>query len=226
MVIAACILSTFVIFCGLKLFDIGSSLADIIRRAGPAFGLIFLIVAILNFLLKDTLDLADGNYVLWTTVVSMIGFAFLGFISNITKHGLLEPKRQKSRKRGRVSSLSVAAVAVLDVIAGAILGAAAGISFTLNFGTGIMVLCALIQLQIVGKVATIRRYQDAHFTRRENITVLALSLCASPIVAILVNIWARDRYRHVGIFMAVAIGYLVYLGLFHLVLIVKKYQKR
>ncbi len=226
MVIATCILATFVVFCGLKLFDIGSSLADPIRKMGPALGIVLLIVAIFNFLLKDTLELSDGNHVLWMTVVGMLGFAFFDFIVNIVKHGLLEPKRKKSRKRGRMSGLSVAAIAAFDILAGCIMGAAVGISFTLNFGTGVMVLCALILLQIVGKVATIRRYQEAHFTRRENITVLTLSLCASPVIAILVNAWARERYHYVGIFMALAIGYLAYLGLYHLVLIVKKFQNR
>jgi 4-hydroxybenzoate polyprenyltransferase len=63
-------------------------------------------------------------------------------------------------------------------------------------------------------------------SRRENITVLAVSLLASPITAILVNAWARPRYHHVGVLMAVAVGYLAYIGLYHLVLIVKKLQNR
>jgi len=226
MVIAANVFATIAILCGLKLFDLGSSLADPIRKYSPILGIIFAFIAIFNFLLKDTLDLTDGNYTLWMVVVSMIGFAFYDFMVNFAKRGLLEPKSKESRKRGRVSKMSVTAVALLDILSGAIFGAAAGISFTLNFGTGIVTLCSLILLQIVMKVAVIRHYQDARFTRKENITVLVLSLATSPIVASLVNLWARDRYRHVGIFMALAIGYLAYLGIYQVVLIVKKFQNR
>lgn len=226
MVIAANVMATFVIFCGLKLFDLGSNLADPIRKYGPVLGTVFAAVAILGFLLKDTLDLLDGNYTLWMVVVGMVAFAFLGFMSNLTKRSLLTPKRKESRKRNRMSKLSVSAIAVIDVAAGCIAGAAAGISFTLNFGTGFVTLCALVLLQIIGKVAVIRRYQDAHFTRSENITVLSLSLIASPIVAALVSMWARANYRHVGIFMALAMGYLAYLAIYQVVLIVKKLQNR
>ena len=226
MVIAVNLLATFVIFCGLKLFDLGSNLADPIRKYGPILGTVFAVVAIFNFLLKDTLELLDGNYTLWMVVVGMIAFAFLGFITNLTKRSLLVPKRKESRRRNRMSKLSVFAIAVLDILAGCIVGATAGISFTLNFGTGFVTLCALVLLQIIGKVATIRRYQDAYFNRRENIMVLSLSLLVSPIVATLVNMWAREHYRHVGIFMALAIGYLVYLSVYQVVLIVKKFQNR
>lgn len=226
MVIAANLMATFVIFCGLKLFDLGSNLADPIRKYGPVLSVIFVLVGICNFLLKDTLDLIDGNYALWMITVGMVGFAFLGFIINLTKKSLLVPKRKESRRRNRMSKLSVAAIAVLDIVIGCVVGGVAGISFTLNFGTGFVVLCALVLLQIVGKVATIRRYQDAYFSRGENITVLSLSLLASPIVAILVNMWAREHYRHVGIFMALAIGYLVYWGIYQVILIVKKLQNR
>ncbi|MCQ2570979.1 MAG: hypothetical protein MJ154_01900 [Candidatus Saccharibacteria bacterium] len=224
-IIAANIAATFVTFCGLKLFDIGSDLADIIRKYGVFLGIVFAIVAIFNFLLPDTLDLLDGSYTIWTVTVSMVAFAFLEFLTNIAKHTLLIPKRKKSRKRGRMSKLSVAAIAAMDIAFGCIAGAAAGISFTLHTGTGFMVLCALTLLQIISKVASIRRYQDAGFTRKENITVLALSLCASPIVATLVSMWAHERYRHIGVFMAVAIGYIAYICLYHLVCIVKKYKK-
>lgn len=226
MVIATNVLATIAVLCGLKLFDIGSSFADFIRKYGPVLGVIFAVVAIFNFLLKDTLDITDGNYTLWMIVVGMVGFAFLGFVMNLTKKTLLTPKRKESRKRSHVSKLSISAVAVMDIIAGCIAGATAGISFTLNFGTGFVTLCSLVLLQIIGKVATIRRYQDANFTRGENITVLVLSLLASPIMAALVNMWARPRYHHVGIFMALAIGYLAYLGIYQVILIVKKFQNR
>lgn len=224
-VIAANIAATFVTFCGLKLFDIGSDLADIIRKYGVFLGIIFAFVAVFNFLLIDTLDLFDGNYTIWTVTVSMVTFAFLNFIINIIKHTLLEPKRKKSRERGRMSKLSIAAIAAIDLVIGCVVGAVSGISFTLRTGTGVMILCALILFQIIAKVASIRRYQEAGFKRGENIAVLALSLCASPVVAILVNLWAHERYRHVGIFMAVAIGYIAYICLYHLVCIVKKYKK-
>ncbi len=225
-VIAANIVATIVTICGLRLFDVGSDLAEPIRKYGVFLGIIFAFAAIFSFLLPDTLELLEANYLIWTTIVSMMAFAFLGFVIAIAKRSLLEPKRQKSRKRGRMSGLSVSAVAALDVVSGAIVGAAAGISFTLNFGTGIIVLCALVLLQIATKVLSIRQYQDAQFTRRENIAVLVLSLGISPVVASLVNLWARDRYRHMGVFMALAIGYLAYLCLYHLVIVVKKRQKR
>ena len=226
MIIAVNCFATFAIFCGLKLIDIGSTLSEPVRKFSPALGIIFTIVAIANFLLGDTLSLLDSNYVAWTVTVSMVAFAFLCFLISIIKRSLLVPKRKQSQKRGRASKLSVAAIGAIDVVTGCVIGAVSGISFTLNFGTGIMVLCSLLLLQIATKIMTIRRYQEAFISRRENVTVLVLSLCASPIVASLVNAWARVRYRHVGVFMAIAIGFLLFFGIYHLVLIVKKFQNR
>ena len=230
-IIAANIAATFVIFCGLKLFDMGSDLAEIIRKYGAFLGIIFSFVAIFNFLLTDTLELIDNGNAVWIITAGMVAFAVLHYATIIVKHLLLKKKEIITKKKAKrtiaksPAGLKVAGIGLIDVLIGVIVGAVAGLSFTLNNGTGIMVLCALILLQIVGKVSTIRQYQEANFTRGQNITVLACSLCASPIVSILLAIWSRENYRHVGVFMAVAVSYIAYLCLYHLVVIAKKFKK-
>lgn len=229
-IIIANIAATFVIFCGLKLFDMGSDLAEIIRKYGVFLGVIFAFVAVFNFLLKDTFDIYDDKLVVPVVMASMVSFAILGFLAELAKHHLLkqpEPAKKKAKRTVAQSpaGIKLASLGAIDLVFGVLAGAATGVSFTLNNGTGIMVLCAFILLQVVDKVATIHRYQEASLVRGQIIAILATTFCASTVVSILLALFARENYRHFGIFMAMAIGYIGYICIYHLVRIVKKYQK-
>ena len=223
--IIASIVAMFVVACGLKLIDIGSSLANPIIKYGPVIACILGVVAAFNFLLIDTLELVIVENVALIGALSFVAFCLLRFTFDIIRGCLLIPKRAKSRKSGRVSKLSVAGIFGLDFISGIIAGAVAGVSFSLNIGTGIIVVISLMMLILGNRINLIKRYQAARLSRKENIIALVLTLVAFPLCAITVCIYARKLYSVTGVFLAVAFGYLLYISLFKAVEIVKKLRK-
>ena len=225
LVIFANVAATVAILCGLKLFDIGSDFSDMIRKYGVFLGLVLAFVTILQFLLIDATEVLDGNIVYWTVFVSMVFFAIICRIIEMTKRSLLEPKRKESRKRGRMSKISVVVIDSIDIVTGIAYGVAAGVSFTSNIGTGMMVLCSFILLRLVAEVALIRRYQDAHFTRKENIVSLMLTLCISPVVAVPIYLLTRSQHRNSALLLSIVAGFLIYTCLYHLVMIVVKIRR-
>ena len=226
--LVAIIISVFamiVVACGLKLIDLGSSLAKPIQKAGPTVACLLGIVAVFNFLLIDTLELMTVQNIILVGIISLLAFVFLRYIFDITRRGLLIPKRAKSRKSGRMSKLSVAGIMGLDLVSGIMAGAVAGMSFTLNIGTGIVVVCAFMALLLDQKIELIRRYQVAHFKRSENILALTLTLVVFPVATGFVCSIARRYYPVMGAFMAVSLGYLLSWSLYKVIEIVKTLRK-
>jgi zinc transporter ZupT len=222
-VIAANLAAAFVIICGIKLFDIGSEFADLIRRYGIFLGLVIAFVTIFNFLLVDTAELVDDTLLYWTVFVSMISFAILGRLAEATKRLILVSKK----KRKKVSTSSVLVLALIDILIGVVYGAVSGVSFMVTTGTGVMVLCAIILLRLMSKVTTIGQYQTAGLSRRQNILIFSLSLIVTPAVAILCYLLFRSDIYSAGVYMASATGFLVYLCLLQITtLVVKKYKNR
>lgn len=223
-VIASSIAAAFVFLCGIKLFDLGSELAEPIRKYGVFLGLIIAFATIFNFLLPDILEILDGNTVFGIVFASMIGFAILGRIVEFIKHILLDSKKKANR---RVSVPTIAAIDVIELIIGLIYGAAVGVSFSVTTGSGIMLLCTFILFRLISRVQTVRRYQLAHFTRRANIVAVVISTCVSPVATICTYLLARNHYRSMGFFMSVALGFLVYISLLNITaLVVKKFKNR
>ena len=218
-IIVANLAAAFVVFCGIKLFDMGSDFAVIIRRYGLFLGIILTLAAAFGFVLPDALDVIDGNQVFGITFTTLIVLLALGFCKDTICRRLLAKKRTRKEN-------AVVAIGVIDIVGGIISGLALGVSFSLRTGTGLMVLCAWILFQIILWVARIQRYQKAHFTRRDNIIIFTISLCVMPIAAIIVALITRESYTHAGFFLAMLLAYLLYLGLFQIILVVKKLQKR
>lgn len=214
----ATIFAIFAIFCGIKLFDLGSTLSDPIRRYGGFLAVIFAFVAIFNFLIVDALELKDGGFIA-LVIVSTI--AALCLVS-----ALIDSARLRLTK-GRTTSLKKQlALGSFDVLGGLATGVAIGCSFALTSGAGILSLCALILFMISRKVAIIYLYQNAHYSRRANAVTLVISLCVIPIVAPLVCAFLQANTSAVAFALSLAAGYFGYLSLAQLLEIVKKYQKR
>ena len=218
-------LAAFVVACGLKLIDIGSNLARPIVKYGPVAACLIGVIAVFNFQLIDALDLISMEYALIVGGLSLVAFGLIYFIFDILRRCLLIPKRAKSRKQGRVSKLSVACIFCLDLASGIMAGAVAGVSFALNTGTGITVVCALMLLMLDRKIQLIKRYQTAKLNRGENIAALGLTLVAFPVATGVICYISRSAYSAMGAFLAVALGYLLCLSAIKAVEIVKTLRK-
>ena len=225
-VIVANVLAVFVIGCAIKLFDIGSSFAALIQKYGVYLAILLGVAAAFALILPDLIEIAEPKVIAYTAMVMVLACSFLAYEFSILRKMFLEPKRKKSRRKGRASRWSVAFVTVMDVVSGLMVGATAGISYTLNFGTGIMVTCAIILFQTHIKVDLIDRYWKAFFTRGENIFILVVSLLAQLAAALLVYFYANPRYHLMGVFISAGFGYLLYLCISRFFMIAKSHKKR
>ena len=223
--ITTSILASFVMACGLKLIDIRSNFANYIVKYGPIIACLLGVVAVFNFILIDALELITLQDVALIGVLSFAAFSILRFMFDISRRGLLVPKRAKSRKSGRISRLSVAATIVLDLVSSIAAGTAAGVSFALNIGTGIVVVCTIMMLILDQKINLIRRYQNARLSRGEIVATVVVTLVAFPIVSSLVCFFARGFYSLMGAFLSVTLGYLLSWSIFKAVEIVKTLRK-
>lgn len=226
MVIAANVLAVFVILCAVKLFDIGSSFAALIHRYGVYLAILLGIVAAFTMMLPDLIEIADGKTIAVTATVMVLASSFLAYEFSILRDLFTRPKRKKSRENGRASRWSVAFVTVMDMISGAMIGATAGIAYTLNFGAGLMATCAIILFQTHIKVDLIDRYWRAFFKRGENILILSMSLIAQLAAALCVYLYVGPHFNFFGVFISAAFGYLLYLCISRLFMIAKSRKKR
>lgn len=223
--IVTSILAVFVVACGLKLIDIRSSFASLIVKYGPVVACLLGVIAVFSFMLVDTLEILDWQNILLVGVVSAAACGFVRFAFDISRRGLLIPKRAKSRKSGRMSALSIACIFGLDLFSGIAAGFTAGLSFTQNIGTGIIVVLALMMLILDQRINLIQRYQAAHFKRSENIAATVLALIGFPIMTAVFCYLGRRFYVEMGVFMAFALGYLFSWSAFKAVEIVKTLRK-
>lgn len=220
-IISVNVLAVLVIACAIKLFDIGSTFAVMIRKYGVYFAILLGVIAAFGLLLPDLLEIAEGKVVAYVSIVTVLACSFLAYEFSILRRCLLEPKRKKSRKKGRASGLSVAFVTAMDIVSGAMIGATAGICYTLNVGTGLIATCAIILFQTHIKVDLIDRYWKAFFSRGENIFILICSLLAQLAAALATYLFVEPHFNLMGVFVSVGFGYLVYLCISRLFMIAK-----
>jgi len=220
------VLAILVIACAVKLFDIGSNFAVLIRKYGIYFAILLGVIAAFPLLLPDLLEIAEGKVIAYVSVVTVLACSFLAYEFSILRRCFLEPKRKKSRKKGRASGYSVAFVALMDMVSGAMIGATTGICYTLNFGTGLIATCAIILFQTHIKVDLIDRYWKAFFSRGENIFILVCSLLAQLAAALATYFFVEPHFHLMGVFVSVGFGYLIYLCISRLFMIAKNRKKQ
>jgi hypothetical protein len=225
-VISANVLSVLVIACAVKLFDLGSTFAYAIRKYGVYLAILLGVVAAFVMILPDLLEIADGNTIAIVSVVMVLACSFLAYEFSILRRIFLEPKRKKSRANGRASRWSVASVTLMDMISGAMVGATAGIAYTLNLGAGLMTTCAVILFQTHIKVDLIDRYWHAFFKRGENIFILVMSLLAQLAAALVVYLYVNPHFNLFGVFIAAGFGYLLYLCISRFFMIAKSRKSK
>ena len=224
-VIASTLAASFVIYCGIKLFDMGSELAEPIRKYGAFLGIIFAFVTIFNFLLPDMSEVMKDILIAPTILSSALIFMILGYIASFAREKIVGTKKH-SAKQERISKKTTLSVGAIDVVEGLVKGVMVGFSFLMSTGTGIMTLCALILFEVVAQVERISLYQKARFSRRQNIIIVSASLIAIPLAAILSFLFSYKNYLHLGSLIAVAAGFFACLSLGHLLKLVAKVRQK
>ncbi len=225
LMITTTLVATFVVFCGIKLFDMGSELADLIRKYGAVVGIILAFTVAVGFLIPDTIETSKQILVAPTVIMSALVFMVLGYLLDILRKRLTSKKRLSS-KTSRVPRSITASVGLICIAENAVMGIVIGYCFLQNIGSGIMALCALVLYLILANVENIRRFQDARFSRRQNIIIVSASLFTLPVAAIVTFMITRTNYLHLGTHIAIAAGFFFYLMICYLLDIIAKLRQK
>lgn len=220
-VIAASVGAGLALFCGLWLYRIKSDFATFMRRYGSVLGILFIIVAVINFLLNAVSKLLTDK--------NLAGLVSIGLGAGLLILLALHAARRALclRKMGRKGKkwLILIGITFLDIIEDVLCGIAVGLCFTINFGAGMMSLSSIFLLLLVAKYRRIEMLCDAKYSKR---TAIILSLVSSVLflAAIIVSfLISHSHYVHLGVILAIAIGFLLAQAVSHLVAIVKEVEK-
>lgn len=217
------IVAFFAIVCGIKLFDLGSSLADIIRKYGIFLGIILAVVTIVCFLLPNAAQTIKDGQVGLPFIASFLVVVVVDSIFRQIRKKITEPKKQK---RARVAKSQVFGLYALEIINSALTGTMIGFSFIFDFTSGMLFLCALVLYQIMDKVHLIVRLQEAGFNRGKYIAATVTSLIIVPAVACVTSVLLHENYMHLGALIAIAAGYLGGISLGRLMPVVAKMRQK
>lgn len=233
LVSALIVLASFVVFCGIKLFTMGSDLATIIHKYGLGLGLLFLLAAVFAFLLPNATTVLGWPLTILLVVLICTGLILIEHELSICRHYLLSAacldnshvKHVKGAKRHRSPRLAALIGLNLFGIFGGILdGIAIGASFLPGIGSGMVALSAMALLVILQKVACIQDVENK-LSEKQVVFYIALSLIVTPVTAIVTYIFTRSQYAYASVYEAIAASYFIYLTIWNFYFIVKNRKK-
>ncbi len=148
-VIIVSLLTAFVVICGARLFQMGSGLAELIRKYGGVLVAILGLFSALVLFLPSLLEFVDSKSVLVNTLLALLCYSVLGAVIASVRKLLMHPKKQKGHKGERVSSSALACVSAIDIVRNAAVGLIFGIMLVADFGAGIVGLCVVALWEII-----------------------------------------------------------------------------
>ena len=211
-VIVISVLAAFSIWCGVKLFLMGSELAELIRRYGVLVAVALGLISSLVLMLPAMLEHLEKAQILGIGILGVAAFCLLSFLFSIAREALLLPRKMKGREKPKVSTASFIAVDALDFASSLVGGALIGVAMVADFGASLIGLCAVVIFKILERSKAINRYESAVIAGSS----ISLNLIGS---IVLVGVGVMSGYLVMGQFYAVAsivtgitLAYLVFLS--------------
>lgn len=205
--------------CALKLFDMNSDFAPILRKISVPFAIIISVVVICVFVFplisESAFDLSAFAALIF---ISCISNCVVGYLISIFIDKIIAKYRKAKKFKPAVLPLTL-----LDSVGALLAGFGLGGCFYSN-GTGILAAVALGLFLLAEKVAIVRRYQN-EWTRRQIITNLAITLAIIPLVVLAVIYFCSLNLAAGLTLLALGCGYLLYRVAFHLFFIAKSLKK-
>ena len=214
----------FAVYCGIKLFDIGSTYISIIRHASIPLGIILSFIAVVNCALPTIGEEVDKTLPYIVIIFTGIALMIIGFVLSLIYDIIAKHKDEKGKDKDK-KSLPFAGPFVLDLLGGIITAGAVGCSFAIGASFSMMAATAIALFLIMEKVALVYRYKD-DWSRKKIIIDIAVPLLLIPIVSALMTFICAKNATQDAILVLICCGYLVYHSAFHIYFIAKKLIKR
>ena len=224
-VIASSFMAIIAIICGLKLFEMNSSLSDYLRKFSIPIAILISAIVIITIALPEASATMSGGALALLIGVAVAGYIIVEHELSICRQLALFSTESRSKKAVRRSRLSFVTLNVIDIIGSVLDGAAIGAAFMLSRGAGIITMCAIVMFNIMQRVVCIRRYIGLNMSRGRIILNQALSLIAMLVTINLVYLFLPNLASGNAVYLAVSAAYLLYLSLWHLFFIVKSRKK-
>ncbi len=222
-IICLILMSALVTACGVKLFDMGSGLISALRRHGLFIGAIVVLVVVALFLIEEVALLFGEKSPVLAIILGSLGSLIIAASLDYIRRAIFA--KSMSKKQRRNIRTTVAGVSAIETAFGLLSSTVAGLCFTTNIGTGVMVLCAMTVVRLVHIIISIERCERAVFTRRAIIGIVVLALTSFVAAAILTYLSTYHIYHHLGVALALATGYLISTMFYGLPSLVEKRKK-
>lgn len=211
----------FVTVCAIKLFDMGSSFASLMKMANIPLAILFTVVAVFAFAMPIVSEEADTSL---ASLIALAGFlAFFAF-GKISSHLLEAPKQLKSSKKKSEYLIPFGKATFFDVIGGIFAGFAVGSCFLLGTGLGYLTTTVLGLFVIIEKVALLTRYTE-DWSNKKIYANMSMALLAIPIMAV-ATVWTTSNFASIAIYVSsVGLSYFLYRAAFQGYFLVKKLKK-
>ncbi len=205
--------------CALKLFDMNSDFAPILRKISIPFAIIvsLIIICIFVFPLIGESDFDIGVFAALIFISCVVNCAIGYFVSILIDRIIAKSKKAKKFKPAVVS------LTLLDLVGALLAGLGLGGCFY-SKGIGMLAAVALGLFLLMEKVAVVRRYQN-EWTRQQIITNLAITLIVIPLAVLAVIFFCSLNLSAGLTLLALGCGYLFYRVAFHLFFIAKSLKK-
>ena len=224
-VIVISILTAFSIWCGIKLFLMGSGLAELISRYGIILAIAFGLVSSLVLILPAMLEYLERGQVAVVSIIALAAFCLGGFLLSLARRLLLTPRKVKGRDKPKVSLPAFVGIDAIDFLSALLTGGLMGIALVTEYGAALIGLCAFAIFAILERSKNINRYEAAVVSGAAikvntigSIVLVAAGMIASALVM-------HQFYAFASIAVAATLAFLVYLSGCGLVAFVKSLKK-
>jgi hypothetical protein len=153
------ILCGFLVFCGVTLYLIQSSLYSIIRHFGAIIAAVIGLLAICLFVASSSIAvLGFGSFILLVLLGSLC-FAVINVLAYFLTKAMLVPRKKEGRKKAVVTSSSLALISTFDGIVSLCSGFALGFSFIQGASTAMLLFVSLALFMILDRVMRIEQLE-------------------------------------------------------------------
>ena len=220
------ILCGFLIFCGVTLYLIQSSLYSIIRHFGAIIAAVIGFAAICFFMAGTAISVLGWGSFLLLISLSALGFVIIDLLASFLAKLILVPRKVAGRSKAVVTKSSLALIATLDGIVSLCSGLALGFSFVQDTSTAMLLFISLALFMVIDRVARVEQLEQEVVSENAVRVNLLTSVICTIVGLIFGAIMSSGIKEYKEAFLVLPIACLLFYGLKALWGLIAKIRKK
>ena len=220
------ILCGFLIFCGVTLYLIQSSLFSIIRHFGAIIAAVIGFLSIWLFVASGVIAvLGWGSFILFI-LLGALCFGVMDILAYFLSKAMLIPRKKLGRRKAVVTNGSLAVISTFDGVVSLCSGLALGFSFVQGSSTAMLLLISLALFMILDRVMRIEQLEK-EVVSENAVRANILSSIICTIVGLTIGaIVSGNLKENKEAFLVLPIACLLFYGLKAIWLLIAKLRAR